>query len=246
MADREIKLTTAFNFRDLGGLAVAGGGITRSGRVYRSDALHRIEGPDLEVLGALDLRAVFDLRSAAELDTDGLGGFVGRRVPHHHAPMMAVALNPYDQTVDWRGIDLEERYVSMLEEGASAIRSVLDAVADPEPGAVVFHCSAGKDRTGVLAAVLLSAVGVDEDAVVADYELSQANIAEVIKGYRDEMKAAGLDDDAIAYLVSSPPERMRATLAQLRRRWGSIEGYLDGIGFGADSRALLRAGFVDD
>jgi protein-tyrosine phosphatase len=246
MFGRQIDLSTAFNVRDLGGFPTAGGGSTRFGRAVRSDALHRVDGRDEAVLSGLALRAVYDLRSPSELDSDGLGNFVGRRVPHYHAPMMAVTLNPYDDTIDWRGINLEERYVAMLEEGETAIRSVLAAVADPAPGPVLFHCSAGKDRTGVLTAILLSAVGVDDDAIAADYRVSQGNIAHVIEGYREQMKDAGLDDNAIAYLISSPPERMHYTLARLRERWGGVVEYLDAIGFGPTDREQLRRNFVQD
>jgi protein-tyrosine phosphatase len=240
----DIAFSTVFNFRDLGGFEVRGGGITSHRTVFRSDALQRVDAADQAVLEGLGLRAVFDLRSAAELETDGLGSFVGGGVPHFHVPMMAVTLNPYDSSVDWRGIDLEERYVAMLEEGQTAIRAVLEAVAEPQPGGVVFHCSAGKDRTGVLAAVLLGAVGVHEEAIVADYAASAANIERVIEGYREEMLAAGLDEAAIAYLISSPPERIRYMLAQLEGRWGNIDGYLDAIGFDADCRRRLRSRFV--
>jgi protein-tyrosine phosphatase len=245
MAEREIGLVTAFNFRDLGGFAVEEGGQTRFGLVYRSDALHRVNVADHEVLAGLGLGAVFDLRSSAELETDGVGSFVGTAVPHHHAPMMAVTLNPYDQQVDWRGIDLEERYVAMLAEGKAAIRQVLDAVARSAGEGIVFHCTAGKDRTGVLAAVLLRAVGVAPDAIIADYALSGPNIAHIIDGYRTEMAEAGLDDEAIEYLISSPPRRMLDTLAALDERWGGIDAYLDSIGFDAELRDQLRSRFVD-
>jgi protein-tyrosine phosphatase len=240
----DIALSTVFNFRDLGGFDVPDGGVTSHRMVFRSDALHRVDAADHAVLDGLGLRAVFDLRSAAELETDGLGSFVGGAVPHFHVPMMAVTLNPYDSSVDWRGIDLEERYVAMLEEGEAAIRAVLEAIAEPQPGGIVFHCSAGKDRTGVLAAVLLGAVGVREEAIVADYAASAANIERVISGYREEMLDAGLDEAAIAYLISSPPDRMRYTLARVRERWGNIEAYLDAIGFDADCRRQLRSRFV--
>lgn len=240
----DIAFSTVFNFRDLGGFTVRGGGVTRHRAVFRSDALHRVDAADHALLEGLGLRAVFDLRSTAELETDGLGSFAGGAVAHFHVPMMAVTLNPYDSKVDWRGIDLEERYVAMLEEGRSAILAVLEAAAESQPGAIVFHCSAGKDRTGVVAAILLGAVGAEEEAILADYAASATNIERVIKGYREEMLQAGLDQAAIAYLISSPPERMRNMLAQLEARWGGIEGYLDAIGFDADCRRQLRRRFV--
>ncbi len=246
MHGRPIELKTAYNIRDLGGFPTRAGGTTRYGRAIRSDGLHRVDDGDAALLEALELRVVFDLRSGAELDSDGLGAYVGSRVAHRHTPMMAVTLNPYDDSVDWRGIDLEERYVAMLDEGRDAVRAVLEAIAAPGPGAVLFHCSAGKDRTGVLAAVLLCAVGVDEDAIVTDYARSQGNIAQVIEGYREQMREAGLDSDAIDYLISSPPQRMRYTLAKLRERWGSVEGYLEDIGFDGSAVAQLRRYFVED
>jgi protein-tyrosine phosphatase len=233
---RRVPLATAFNVRDLGGLGAAPGARVRRGLVFRADALHRVGPADVAVLTSLGIRRVFDLRSVAELARDGVGEFVGRIAEHVHIPLVKVSLSPFDPDIDWKTVNLRDRYLDMLEEGATAIRTIFCALAETASTPVVFHCSGGKDRTGVVAALVLRALGVCDDTIVEDYALSEANLAVAVQGYREHLEEVGLDSAAIAYLTSSPPDRMRYTLAALDRRWGSCEDYLRSIG--VDSAAL--------
>lgn len=238
MASRHVALSSAFNVRDLGGLPAGEGWRVRRGRAFRADALHRLTPADRAILERLGIRRVFDLRSEAELARDGIGEFAGREAEHVHVPLVRVSLSPFDPDIDWKTVNLRDRYLEMLEEGGTAIRAVFTALSAPSCGAIVFHCSGGKDRTGVVAALVLRTLGVDDPAIVADYSLSEANLVEAVREYRAHLEEAGLDAAAIAYLTSSPPERMRYTLAELDRRWGSTEGYLRWIG--VDDRTVDR------
>lgn len=241
MHGRRIELQGAFNFRDLGGVA-AGDTVVATGRVFRSDALHRLTPSDVEALEGLGIARVFDLRSPSELARDGIGDFpVGK---HVHAPLVEQTLNPFDPTIDWQRIDLAERYVEMLVIGGDAIRVVFEAASEGEP--IVFHCTGGKDRTGVVAALLLRALGVSDEDIVADYAVSEGYMRAALDAHRRELLARRFAPDVIAYLTSSPPQRMRAMLRELDRRWGSAAGYLSEIGVGEDllarlTRCLLRS-----
>lgn len=236
-----IELQGARNFRDIGGCATVSGTRVAAGRVYRSDALHRLTPDDAAVLERLGITRVVDLRSGAEVTKEGVGDFAGAR--HLHVPLVEVSLSPYDPSLDWERIDLEDRYVEMLATGGRAIRAVLESAA--EPGAcVVFHCTAGKDRTGVVAAVLLRALGVCDEDVVADYAASEVHLRDVFERWRAELASKRLPPDAVAYLTSSPPRRMRRMLAELDRRWGSTQAYLAAIGVDAERLEALRASLL--
>jgi protein-tyrosine phosphatase len=245
MDSRHVALSCAFNVRDLGGLPAGRGALVRRGRAYRADALHRLTAGDRAVLSSLGIRRVFDLRSHAEVARDGIGEFAGSAAEHVHVPLVRVSLSPFDPDIDWKTVNLRDRYLEMLDEGGAAIRAIFAALAAETPAPVVFHCSGGKDRTGVVAALVLRCLGVPDGVIVEDYALSEANLAEAVRDYRTHLLDAGLDSAAIAYLTSSPPERMRHTLAELDRRWGSTEQYLQSIGVDAATIECARRNLLE-
>ncbi len=240
-----LPLEGASNFRDLGGHRGADGARVVRGRVFRADALHRLGEADSSVLDPLGIEVVFDLRSERELENDGTGDFVaGRR--HVHVPLVQISLSPFSPEIDWANLQLQERYVEMLHEGGESMRRIFGWLASDESGACVFHCTGGKDRTGVVAAVLLRLLGVSQADVIADYAVSEGNLRSVLESYRDEMIRLGMDDAAIAYLTSSPPERMERTLDELDRIWGSPEAYLHSIGIDEAVVGRLRETLLED
>jgi protein-tyrosine phosphatase len=238
------KLTGAANFRDLGGHATRSGRWVARGRAFRSDGLQRITAADVAVLEGLQIDRVFDLRTEGEVERDGIGSFASVGDRHVHVPLVAVTLSPFDPDLDWSQIDLQDRYLQMLREGGSAIARIFVALAEPGARPLVFHCTGGKDRTGVVAALILRALGVADDAIVDDYAVSQRRLAGLTDAYRDELLARGLDQAAIAYLTSSPPARMRRTLAELDRLWGSTETYLEAIGVDSAVVDALRSNLL--
>jgi protein-tyrosine phosphatase len=243
---RRIPLNGAFNFRDLGGYTGAGGRPVRSGRVYRSDTLANLDAVDLDTLEPLGIRRVFDLRSDSELASDGVGMFARARGRHRHTPLVELSLSPFDPSIEWRILDLQNRYLEMLGAGGHVIRAVIEWICGSGRGATVFHCTGGKDRTGVVAAVILRALGVSDDDIVRDYAASETYLRANLGSFRAVLEEAGLDDEAIGYLTSSPPSRMQHTLARLDERWGSTTGYLAYIGVDADGVALLRGRLLLD
>jgi len=237
---QDLKLRGIFNLRDLGGHATSSGRRVRLGRVFRSDALHRMDDEDAAELARLGIRRIFDLRSDAEVLKDVSVAVAG--ATRIHVPLVTTTLSPFDPEIDWRHLDLRERYVEMLAVGGTAIRTVLRAAADDMP--ILFHCTAGKDRTGVVAAVLLRALEVPDEHIVEDYARSEANLRVLLGGLRDELTRRGMTADAIDYLTSSPPQRMRRTLGELDRRWGSTEAYLRWIGVDEECLERLRVNLL--
>jgi protein-tyrosine phosphatase len=215
---RRITLERAFNFRDLGGY-VAGDRVVRWGLLYRADGVHRIEGADLARVSALGIHTVLDLRTRGELDNHG-------RVPTEGLDAVDV---------------LAGRYFDMLTLGSTSIVTALETLASPDRLPLVFHCSAGKDRTGVLAAILLSVLGVSDDDIASDYALSRAAMRELAEWVRAERPESSetMAAPPPAFL-DAPRLAMRRFLALARVEYGSLSNYVATSGVGSDAIASLR------
>jgi protein-tyrosine phosphatase len=229
------------NFRDLGGYRAAGGTL-RSRRLFRSDSLATASATDRAQLSSLGVATVLDLRSAGEVSL--AGRYAGAGVVHHNLPLgdpIAEAA-----TVGWR--DPEQVAVHYLELLRSSDESIAEAFAiltDPSAYPTVIHCSIGKDRTGILVALLLSAIGVSDDDVVADYALSGMGTARIALRLRE---ACGAETGALGRflpaLLSAEPETMRCFLCKVRDKFGSVPEYLDRLGV-ASTIAFIRGALVD-
>jgi protein-tyrosine phosphatase len=212
-----------FNFRDLGGYAAAGGRSTRWRRLYRSDSLSRIDPADAASFTALGVKTVIDLRRPREIERDGrVHAFDGLRYLHLN-PMHAEWQEATDQDEPSDARWLANRYLELAEHGHAAIAGAVEVIADGDNAPVVVHCVAGKDRTGVVSAVTLAALGVDDEVIAADYALT----ADATDRYIAHLR--GLNTE-IAKMpdrwLRSPAETMLLFLADLRARHGSIRDYL--------------------
>ncbi|WP_433634953.1 tyrosine-protein phosphatase [Nocardia sp. CA-120079] len=167
------KLEGAFNFRDVGGLPVRGGGRTREGRLFRSDTLQALTDEDVRTLVAeLGIGTVVDLRAAHEAITEGRGPLAKQSTVYLNVSL-PVARNPIPAAAP--GQMTTEIYLRNLEPASSLSRAIaLIAAAIDRP--LVVHCAAGKDRTGVTVAVLLDIIGVEQEAIVADYLATAPNL----------------------------------------------------------------------
>ena len=169
--DRMIALEGAVNFRDLGGYEAGDGMQTRWRTLFRADGLGELTEADLSVLRQLGIRTVIDLRSGSELER-GRFDVEAHPVAFHHFPFIDEL--PDAQDFDRRPGLLGTQYLEIVRDAGGQILAALEVLASPDALPAVFHCTAGKDRTGVLSAVVLSLLGVDEPTVVADYALSGA------------------------------------------------------------------------
>lgn len=241
MTSTRIPLEGAYNFRDLGGLRGREGLTIPARKVFRSDRLTGLSKRDTDTLESLGIVRVFDLRSDLELSEHGPGDFAGANDRHRHRPLVRVSLSLTDSRIDWTKVDLGSRYLEMLDEGSAVIREVLEHIAADGGGGTLFHCTGGKDRTGVLAAVLLRTLGVDDETIVADYAISETYLAPFVDASREMMEREGIDPQIVFYLCGSPAERMRKMLVDMDARWGSVEGYLEWARVSEDTVAALRS-----
>ena len=240
---RHIGCDGAFNIRDLGGYPTADGRSVRWQVLYRADGLHRIPAAATSSLDHLGWRTVLDLRTSGEVDA---GAFRAAAAEVVHLPVLRSTWGVPEVAEVEPVAFLSTHYLQMLDEGAGAIATAFEILASPARLPAVFHCSAGKDRTGVLAALVLSALGVADDVVAADYHLSATAVEQLVAwllatqpDLREEMAR-----QPKAFL-SCPPEAMLAFLDELRLRHGSVEAYLSAVGVGAATIERLREGLLE-
>ncbi|HZA87568.1 MAG TPA: tyrosine-protein phosphatase [Acidimicrobiales bacterium] len=247
--DRLVALQGAMNFRDLGGYRSADGGTVRWGCVYRSDALDQLTDADVEVLAERDIRLVCDLRSDREVTE------APSRLPDHpdlRRLRFPIGGDTGESTSilelilagdirEFGAPAMADLYMSVLEAAAGTFAEVVRLAADPANHPMVFHCTAGKDRTGVAAALLLGVLRIGDEDLLDDYELTAIHRSERrIEALRPSLEAAGVDIDAVRAYLSAERPVLAATLDQLRARWGSPEAYLLDVG-GLTRVELARA-----
>ena len=226
-ADRRIPLAGTFNLRDVGGYPAAGGTV-RAGRLLRGDALHRLDDGARAALAGLPVRTVVDLREDFEvrLSPDALDG---TGIAVLRLPVFRVTGDSFGKSPE----DLTTVYEHMVDACGTVLAVAVGHVATEAAQPVLVHCSAGKDRTGMGAALILSVLGVPRETVVADYALTQ-----VYSPPRDLMKMMGhsgaapgispeqakafmkMPPEVLAVMGGSDPAVMRRALAMLDEKYG--------------------------
>jgi protein-tyrosine phosphatase len=251
-AERIIGLEGGFNFRDIGGYPTSDGRFTKWGQIYRAGQLSALTEADLGKLAALNINLVCDLRTAPERADQP------NRLPDSMQNLALsifsdkeVAVNPLQLLLNLRRLDwvmLESYTKFMLSQKAPAFGKVLAQLAAPGPGAKLIHCTAGKDRTGLSIALLLSALGVDEPTILADYALTNlfyAHIRSTMLALESKLAILRLGIDDLKPLLLANPATLAGALAYLRQKHGSIEAYLLGPAqLSQASLAALRVNLV--
>jgi protein-tyrosine phosphatase len=242
---REIPLDGCFNFRDIGGFTTVDGRAVRWRTLFRADGLHRLSDADFAQLRGIGIATVIDLRTAEELRVRGRVGAIGTEMSFHHLPILEAL--PDASVIDsWRDpVALGRHYAEMAEQGAAAIAEALAVLTDPAAYPAVFHCAAGKDRTGILAALVLGLLGVPDATIVADYAASRpamermmAYLLETYPDGRDELERRA------STMLASEPAAMHQFLASLRGKYGSLELFAAAIGV-TSAPAFLRSALLE-
>jgi protein-tyrosine phosphatase len=256
---RLLPLRHAANARDLGGYATAEGRSVKWGMLYRSDSIASLDARDLAVLGKLQLSVVTDFRSAQE-----------REGAQDRLPQQSPAIVYQNVAVNNPAVDVAElgRRVYAGDITDDELLVLLDRrayVTDPalraawgnwlrslaEPGALpqLFHCTAGKDRTGFAAALVLLALGVPRETVMDDFLLSNhflsARIEEGIARIQANTDGV-LDPDVLAQVIGVSASSLEDAFAAMEARYGSVDGYIrDGLGIDEATRARLQQALLE-
>jgi protein-tyrosine phosphatase len=240
--ERLIALEGAVNFRDLGGYATDHGRHTRWRVLFRADGLGELTVDDLAIMRELGIRTVVDLRSGHEVEQSRFD-VDAHPVDFHHFPFIDAL--PDAGAFDRAPGFLAKQYTEMLDGASSQIAGALLALAAEDAQPAVFHCTAGKDRTGLLSALILALVGVPEETVIADYALSGEAMArlqaKLVLKYPDSEEVLPLTNA----VFSADPDNMTSLFAHLHDRYGTIEAYATTIGVDAAAVDRLREILLD-
>ncbi|MBN9630670.1 MAG: tyrosine-protein phosphatase [Actinobacteria bacterium] len=229
-----------YNLREVGGYR-AGARTVRPGQLLRTDALHAPPPRRRQPVADLRIRRVVDLRSDDEVAASP--SLLHEKVVIVHAPIFTGAAQPVG--LGEAEVTLAGVYDVIVDQHGPQLAAAVRLIAESGDDAVLVHCTAGKDRTGLVIALALLAAGVDRDEVVADYALTSANLAGPwADAMLARMRDAGVElgPDLEELVTASPAELMEAVIARWDAEWGSPSAYLRAHGFtDADLAALTAA-----
>lgn len=237
-----LALQNAYNVRDIGCYYDRNGRKLQEKRFLRSDALNRLTEKEWLSLKEYGVAAVIDLRSPMERymapftidDASFTAKSPADSIAYHSLPLFDnIQSNDGTQKAPK---SLHELYCGLLENSSAQITRVFQCFLQYPKGCCLFNCSAGKDRTGVIAMLLLGLADVDEETIIADYSASADNMEPVFSAQISAMEQAGYG--AMAFLLQSEPEQMRLTLEYIREKYGSIPQYLQKLLSGKELEAL--------
>lgn len=241
---RRIPLAGTFNFREVGGYPTSDGGSIRRGLLYRSCALHRLDGAGQERLKELGIRTVIDLRDREERDRlpDMLDGIEAENL---HRPMFDQRPLPIGDDATTMP-SLAEIYELMISERGGSIAAAVAALGEGGALPAVVHCAAGKDRTGIVIALTLAAAGVPDHVIATDYAATEmfldSQARELLSGDVAPMSSgqAGTSEA----MLSAKPDLILSVLARVKEL-GGAEAYLVANGLDAQTIERLRAALVE-
>lgn len=237
-SQRHLAWEACYNARDLGGLPIHLGGQTRWQAVIRTDLLNRLTSSGQRALLDYGVRTVIDLRGPKEVQAE----------PSHFVNMdnaaltyLHLPLEKYDPPVSAlisQATTRAEVYCIILDHYPDAVAEVLRALANARPGGIVIHCHSGKDRTGIVAALLLSVAGVDRKTIVADYAESQVRLWPLYEKHVQE--AGGEDKLGFWHRPTATAEMMQTTLTHLDTKYDGVRNYLLAAGLSAADLERLQ------
>ena len=239
-----IPLEGAHNLRDVGGYAGLDGAILNTGIVFRSDNLNTLTDADLDVFNSLGIRSVFDFRGDREVELQPSRFWQAVDNPVR-VPIAddAVQEKTFIERVEARELtqvtdtEVGESYISILEEKGHQFVPVLQAVASASHQPLLFHCTAGKDRTGLAAALIHGICGVSRDDIVHDFDLSNTfRLPARLAVLKERFEPMGIDVEPLIPALGAPPKAMHMALDHLEEKHGSINGFVTtGLGVSAST-----------
>lgn len=254
---KRIPFETIVNARDLGGFAAGEGKITRYGVILRTDCPIGVSEKDKEFLKRYNVTLSIDLRGKDETIStpSGMQGlewhtYIHCPITEDHSIIRSgedgKESAPPPPPPAEGNFDLGDSYVGMLEEGKAWAKKVITLIAE-HPDAVMFHCFIGKDRAGLIAALLLGAVGVCDTDIMMDYSASMSCLRPKYNKMGADFlpKKRGRPDFSWGFF-GSVPESMEAALCHMNEKYGGVEGYLLDCGVAPETLEKLRAKLLED
>jgi protein-tyrosine phosphatase len=232
--DRHLKFNSVLNFRDIGGYRRRQGKTVAWRRIFRCGEFRNITEPDMKRLTEeLGVNSIIDLRNGFELENHGKGRLEGSNIKYCNIAFMADGGDPeanarrYSQLTNMGDFYLQ---LARQKDFGKKIVEALEVIADPGNHPLVFHCAVGKDRTGMLAAVLLSLLGVDEKDIIDDYALSEPYMDELMAKIKVAPPNGGPSMDIPGYFWKASPSSMELFLSTICKEYGSVPQYVAAMG----------------
>lgn len=233
-SERRILLDGSVNFRDIGGYKTLDGREVKWGKVFRADGLARLTERDHQLLMQMEIRRVFDFRTKAEaneapdkLPGDGAITYSNLPVTHGKFDFVDAMKRLKKGDASWLTPDfMVNGYIRNIEEFAAVWGEVINSLADLDNGSILFHCTGGKDRTGTCAALILLMLGVSEETIVEDHQLSNIYIADLLPRIFKQIASYGIDPDVVAPYLTAPKECILAVLDHIKNKYGTASAYL--------------------
>ncbi len=224
-----LLLQTMYNVRDLGGFATLNGQVTAFGRFLRADAPGRVSKSDMQQLLDFPVRTVIDLRSASEIGDQPNAFSSQPEVAYFNIPLLGHNLEDSMAAVplfeDGREVvGLADLYIYLLEQSREPLGRVFSRLAATGQGASLFNCSHGKDRTGLVAALLLLLAGVGDSDIIVNYQISSTYLKPWFDTFIHTIPAD------ILHFFNTHPRNMELTLSYFHQHFKSPEEYLQGCG----------------
>jgi protein-tyrosine phosphatase len=238
---RHLRLDGTYNVRDIGGYRTRDGRLTRWHTLFRADSLHRLAPAAQAILLNYGVRLVVDLRRSDELQAAPNVFTTSTGVHYHHLSLLADA----PPVVNGDPQALVETYRHILDKRQALVYQILAALATPGNLPAVVHCTAGKDRTGIIIALALGLAGVPTETIVEDYALTATCLDEAfMEETRQRALKRGYTWEQYKPLVGCPPEYMATTLQHLEAEYGGIEAYVRTIGLSEAQIERLHTALV--
>jgi len=238
---RLISIEGVANLRDVGGYRTRDGRTVRRGRLLRSASLHLLDEEGQQELVQRGLRHVIDLRHDHELE-HAPNVFVNSEDVNYQNVSLFQGLSPERLPIGAIPT-LLEMYIELLRDSSDLIVRAIEPFATGETALV--HCSAGKDRTGIIVALLLDLVGVDHETIIHDYALTDIYLEPLRDTFRQYAREAGHDMEQYEHMISCRPEYMRDFLTHLYDRYGGAWNYLKQAGMSERQLEAIREHLLD-
>lgn len=254
---RHMALESLQNFRDLGGYTTTDGRSTRWRRFARCAGMHALTETDQERMVEYGVGAVIDLRMQREIEKSPNPFAEYDGVAYHHLDLWGDRVSDFKSAKSslTQAEKMADLYRTGLVRCEGIIREILGTLADEGDHASVFHCGAGKDRTGLIAALLLGIAGVPYETIAADYALTERYLKDPNRDHENPdpmfipQEAAARRDPGLqplpVYMFSCLPETMLLALAFLDENHGGVEGYVRKIGLAGEQIDRLRSKFLE-
>jgi protein-tyrosine phosphatase len=244
---RLVRLDAVHNFRDMGGYPTFDGRSTRWRTLFRADGLYRLTGADLEAVRELGLHTVIDLRTFTELEERGTFPRDEHPVNFHHVPVIDSTWDVERAQEATDAADfLESAYLAMLDEGEQRLAEALVTLCVPGALPAVFHCAAGKDRTGMLAMLVLGCLDVRPEYIIADYALTAEGMERMLVwALREYPELHDRITAGPAVFGAAVPEAMSRMIGHVCERHGTIKDFALAMGVPSAAIEHLRDELLD-